>query len=167
MLEMKRVLISLVAAVLLLGGCALNDYKKLEFKSYDVASITDFSYAKAAVNACVCLDLEVANPTGSGYELQSLIATLYTSSGSKFADAVSLQPAVLAPHSDSTVTLTLNTTIYNPLVIALSQKPDFSTMTADIDATVKSGSFTKQIKKNKLPLKEFLEKMGDFKIKLD
>lgn len=164
---MKRILFSVLLVMSILSGCSLNDYKKLTVKSYDVASITDFSYAKAAVTACVELDVAIENPTSSKFELLSLDATLYYGTGSKFADAKGLRPVLVPPHSDDVFPVFLNATIYNPLVVALSQKVDVSAMTVDIDALVKMGVIRKQIKKENLAVKDLMEAAGDVKMKLD
>jgi len=164
---MKRILFSVLLPVLILSGCSLNDYKKLKFKSYDVASVTDFAYAKAAVSACVELDLSIENPTSSKFELLSLDASLYTEKGTKFADATSARAVMIPAHSDDVFPLFLNATIYNPLVVALSQKVDYSTMTADIDALVRMGRIEKRIKKEKVAVKALLEAAGYVQLKLN
>lgn len=162
---MKRVLFSVLLLILLLSGCSVNDYKKLQFKNCEIGSVDNFSYAKASVAAKVRLDLSVANPTKSSFALKALTATLYSEDGSKFADAVATDTLVIAPNSDEVIPLYLDAVIYNPTVLLFSSKKiDPATMTADFDATVSSGPFTKQFKEEKYPVKKILDKAGDLKI---
>ncbi|MBR5055765.1 MAG: hypothetical protein IKX03_01060 [Bacteroidales bacterium] len=155
----NRYLILLAVALLTLEGCSLNYYKQLQLKSYDIASVTGFNYAKASVSAEVVLDLGVVNPTKSSFTLVSLDATLYKEDGKAFAHATALEPAYILPQSDTLVPLRLDAILYNPMVLMLSHDIDLETMTADIDALVKSGKLSKRIKEEKYPLKKLAGKL--------
>lgn len=161
---MKRVLFSVLLLILILTGCSVNDYKRIQFKNCEIGAVDNFEYAKASVAAKVRLDLDIANPTRSGFSLKSLKATLYSEDGKKFADAVATDTLTLAPMSDGIIPLYLDAVIYNPTVLLFSSgKINPETMTADIDATVGSGPFTKQFKEEKYPVKKILDKAGELK----
>lgn len=156
---MKRFYIYLILASLALASCSVNDYKRLELKSWDVRSVDNFSYAKGSASADVCLEIAVSNPTGSGFELKALTATLYSEKGSKVADAVAQAPVVLGPKCDTLLPVMFNATLFNPMATILGAKMDPETMSADLDMTVKSGPFTKRIQKEKMPLKGLLDEV--------
>ena len=155
----KKTLILLAVAQLTLAGCSVNDYKQLQLKSYDIASVTNFNYAKASVSAEVLLNVGVANPTRSQFILESLDAVLYKEDGSRFATAKSLEPAVILPYSDTLVPLRLDAALFNPMLTMLSGNIDIETMTADIDALVKTGAISKRIRKEKYPLSNLAGKL--------
>ena len=148
----KKTLILLAVALLTLAGCSVNDYKQLQLKSYDIASVTNFNYAKASVSAEVMLNVGVANPTRSQFILESLDAVLYKEDGSRFATAKSLEPAVILPYSDTLVPLRLDATLFNPMLTMLSGNIDIETMTADIDALVKTGAIINRVRKIAIPI---------------
>lgn len=161
---MKRVLFSVLLLVLILTGCSVNDYKKLQFKNCEIAAVDDFEYAKASAAAKVRLDLEIANPSRSSFSLNSLKATLYMEDGKKFADAVATDTLRLEPKSDGIIPLYLDAVIYNPTALLFSSKKlDPAAMTADIDAEVSSGPFKKHFKEDKYPVKDLLDKAEDLK----
>ena len=159
MKNFKKILILLCAALLLLGGCSVNDYKKLQLKSYDIGSVTNFSYAKASVSAEILLNIGVANPTRSQFDLQTLDVVVYKEDGSRFATATALEPAVILPQSDTLVQLRLDASLFNPMLTMFSGDVSPETMTADIDALVCSGTISKRIRKEKYPLTNMAGKL--------
>ena len=159
MKNFKKILVLLCAALLTLGSCSVNDYKQLQLKSYDIESVTNFSYAKASVSAEILLNIGVANPTRSQFVLQTLDVTVYKEDGTRFATAVALEPAVILPQSDTLVPLRLDASLLNPMVTMLSGDVNPETMTADIDALVRTGAISKRIKKEKYPIKNLSGKL--------
>lgn len=155
----NRFLILTAVAVLTLAGCSVNDYKQLQFKSYDIASITDFNYAKGSVSAEIVINVGVANPTKSRFVLESLDAALYKADGTNFATATAIERAVIPPQSDTLIPVRLDATLFNPMAFMLSRDIDPETMTADIDALVRSGNLSKRIKKDKFPLSKLSGKL--------
>ena len=155
----KKIFILAALSLTVLAGCSVNDYKQLKLKSYDIASVTNFNYAKASVTAEVVLNLGVENPTRSEFVLESLEAVIYNKDGSRVADATALEPAVVLPHSDTLVPLRLDATIFNPMLVMISGNIDPTSMTADIDALVRSGALSKRIQKEKYPLSKLVGKI--------
>ena len=155
----KKILILLTVALTLLSGCSVNDYKQLRLKSYDIESVTNFNYAKASVSAEILLNIGVENPTRSQFVLQTLDVVVYKEDGSRFATATALEPAVILPQSDTLVPLRLDASLLNPMLTMLSRDVNPETMTADIDALVRSGAISKRIKKEKYPLKNLAGKL--------
>ena len=159
MRNLKKFFILAAIALMTLAGCSVNDYKQLQLKSYDIASVTNFNYAKASVSAEVLLNIGVANPTKSQFVLESLDAVLYKEDGSRVANATALEPAVILPYSDTLVPLRLDATIFNPMLVMISGNLDPETMKADIDALVKSGALSKRIHEKQYPLSKLLGKI--------
>lgn len=154
MQHFKKYTILPVLAVLMFASCSVNDYKQLEFKSYDIASVSGFSYSKGSIGAEIVIDVEVANPTKSQFVLESLDAVLYKEDGSTMATATALERAVILPQSDTLVPLRLDAVLLNPMATMLSNGIALETLTVDIDAMVRSGSFSKRITKRGYPLSE-------------
>ena len=92
---MKRFLICLFFASLMMAGCSLKDYKQLEFKSCNVRSVENLVYGRGTATADVCLEVGVANPTRSDFQLLSLYAVAYSAKGEKIATATTDEVTVL------------------------------------------------------------------------
>ncbi|MBQ3996701.1 MAG: hypothetical protein II637_01540, partial [Bacteroidales bacterium] len=104
-------------------------------------------------------NIGVANPTRSQFVLQTLDVTVYKEDGTRFATATALEPAVILPQSDTLVSLRLDASLLNPMVTMLSGDVNPETMTADIDALVRTGAISKRIKKEKYPIKNLSGKL--------
>lgn len=157
---MKRFLYCLALASAMLAGCSVNDYKQLEFKSCRVRSMDDIAYGKGTASADVILDLGAANPTRSRFELKELNAMVYSKKGDKVVEAQTTDIVVLEPKCDTILPVLLSATLFNPMATILGAGLNPETMTADIDATVKTGPFTKRIHKEKLPVRDIINKAG-------
>ena len=155
---MKRflLLVVMLAALSLSAGC--SDYKKLQITSYDIDALDGFSFRSGQASARVKVDLGVLNPTRSSFLLKSFSARLYNQEGEYFGDIVSDGEVLVSPSSDEKVPVMLNITLANPMsLLGGIGRSDFDKMTADIDMTVKSRSFTKRIKKEGIPLEDLIE----------
>ena len=72
-----RNILLLLSTWLLFTGC--RDYKKLEFKSYEIEKIDNISFGKGSVSATLTLIIEVANPTPTTFTAKDLEATISVS----------------------------------------------------------------------------------------
>ena len=155
---MKRFLICLFFASLMMAGCSFNDYKQLEVKSYNVRSVENITYGRGTATADVLIEVGVANPTRSDFQLLSLDAVAYSAKGDKIATARACEITVLKPKCDTILPVKFEAVLYNPMSTLLGAKLNPETMSVDVDMNVKTGVLKTNIKKEKLPVKTLLKK---------
>ena len=151
---MKKI-VPLLLALLVLGGC--SDYKKLQLTSWDIDALGGFSIKRNRAAANLQVHLGILNPTGSSYVVKAFQATLHKPDGTLFAELVTDGEVKVEPRSDGKVPVMLEVSLANPLAaIAGIGLDDLDGLTADIDMTVKSGAFTRRIRKKGVPVEELL-----------
>ena len=155
---MKRFPICLFFASLMMAGCSVKDYKQLDFKSCNVRSVENIVYGRGTATADVCLEVGVANPTRSDFQLLSLYAVAYSAKGEKIATATTDDVTVLEPKCDTILPLRLEAVLFNPMATLLGGRIDPETMSVDVDMDVKSGMLKTHVKRDKLPVKNLLKK---------
>ena len=154
---MKRILAALLLATLLFCGC--SDYKKLEFKGYDLKQIESPTFDRGKLNSKMCLVVDMNNPTSQAVELLDLKAVVHKSTKDVFLTAEATSTASLAARSEEKVSIPLDVTIHNPLAAVLSLA-NLSDMTADLDMHVRKGARTNHIVKKNIPVKDLIEQAG-------
>lgn len=156
---MKRILI-LLASVLLLASCSPSANPVI--KGYRLQQVGGLSFGVEGVTAELTLDLDVENPSSARYTLESLKAILYKGfETSPFANLVMQEPVFIEPRTEATVSLPLDARFTRPLaLLGGGFSTDLSAYTADIDLTIRKGSFKKRITKERVPLDELGSLLG-------
>ena len=158
-LKMKRILI-LLASVLMLASCSPSATPVI--KSYRLNKVGGLSFGADGVTAELTLDVDVANPSGSRYTLESLEAVLYQGvEVNPFAYLTMRESVSVEPRSEATVSLPLDARFTRPLaLLGGGFSTDLADYTADIDLTLRRGSLKKRITKERIPLAELGNLLG-------
>lgn len=151
---MKRIVFCLMLCSLLLCGC--NDYKRLEFKSFDVDGFNGFSVTREDASIDMNARIGVANPTRSVFTLIAFDGTAYHADGTLFAKVVSTEQATVPAYSDGIVSVPVKLTIADPLSLFLGGKLDVEQMRADYQMKVKAGGMTRTITQYDVPLADLI-----------
>jgi LEA14-like dessication related protein len=127
---------------LLFTGC--RDYKKLEFKSYEIEKIDNISFGKGSVSANLTLIIEVANPTPTTFTAKDLEATIYSGNGQPFALLASEDNIIIPAHSEDFLKWEIATELLNPLSVLVSggfsaENVDVENMTVDYHIVFSGG----------------------------
>ena len=137
-----RNILLLLSTWLLFTGC--RDYKKLEFKSYEIEKIDNISFGKGSVSATLTLIIEVANPTPTTFTAKDLEATIYSGNGQPFALLASEDNIIIPAHSEDSLKWKIATELLNPLSVLASggfsgENIDVENMTVDYHIVFSGG----------------------------
>ena len=160
---MKRIVFCLMLCSLILCGC--SDYKKLEFKSFDVDGFNGFSVTRENASVDMNAKIGVANPTGTVFTLVAFDGRAYREDGTLFAQMVSTDKATVPAYSDDIVSGPVSVTLSDPLALFLGGKLDLEQMTADYEMTVKAGWITHTISQADVPLADLIRNVKALKQK--
>lgn len=127
--KLLRNILLLLSIWLLIAGC--QNYKKLQFKSYNIEKIDNLSFGKGSVSATLTLRIGVANPTPSTFTAKELEATIYSGNGQPFAILTSGKSFVIPADSDDSIPWEIETELLNPLSVLASG--GFSLENLDVD----------------------------------
>ena len=157
---MKRILV-LLCSVLLLTACH-DASRDPVIKGYRLGQASDLSIGASGVTADLTLDVDVENPSSARYTLDDLQAVLYRiPSTQPYAEATLLESVGIEPRSEQTVSLPLTVRFTRPLAILTEGVSlELSDYVADIDLTIRKGSFKKRIKQERVPLEQLGEWLG-------
>jgi len=140
--KLFRNILLLISTLLLVGGC--RDYKKLQFKSYNIEQIENISFGKGTVCANLTLIIEVANPTPTTFTAKDLEATIYSGNGQPFALLASEDNIIIPAHSEDFLKWEIATELLNPLSVLVSggfsaENVDVENMTVDYHIVFSGG----------------------------
>jgi LEA14-like dessication related protein len=140
--KLLRNILLLLSTWLLFTGC--QDYKKLEFRSYDIEKIDNISFGKGSVSATLTLIIEVANPTPTTFTAKDLEATIYSGNGQPFALLASEDNIIIPAHSEDSLKWKIATDLLNPLSVLASggfsgENIDVENMTVDYHIVFSGG----------------------------
>ena len=157
---MKRIL-TVLSLVLLLASCN-RESRNLVITGYRLGQIGSPAFGLDGVTADLTLDLDIQNPSASRYTVESLKGILYRGTEtSPFADVVMLESVFIEPASEGTVSLPLQARFLRPLaLLGGGFSTDLSAYTADIDLTVRKGSLKKRITRERIPLNQLGNLLG-------
>lgn len=157
---MKRALFLLSLVLLTLSCSKPADTPVIQ--GYRLGEVGNMGIGPGGVTAAATLEVDVNNPGKARYTVESLQATLYRSTETAPYAEVSLEEAAfIEPRSEQTVTLPLQIVLTRPLaLLAGGFDTDLSHYTADIDLTLRRGSFKKTIKQERVPLEELGRQLG-------
>ena len=148
---MKRILICLTL-VLLAVACKPTPTPVI--RDYRITGADGFSIGLDGVTADMVLELDVEYPASVDYTLESLDAILYKGVDTNpYANLTMQGTASIAPKSTETVPIPVTVRILRPLsILATGFDTDLSKYEADVDLTIRRGSFKKRIRQERVPL---------------
>lgn len=140
--KLFRNILLLISTLLLVGGC--RDYKKLQFKSYNIEQIENISFGKGTLCATLNLMIDVANPTSTTFTAKDLEATIYSGNGQPFALLTSMDKLVIPSNSEDSLKWAIKTELLNPLSVLATggfsvENLDIENMTVDYSLVVFGG----------------------------
>lgn len=151
---MKRYLILLAAAILILGGCA--NYRNIEITG---AEIESFKLVSASEYGIV-LSVGVDNPSGTDFIVKNASGQLLKD-GSVFADIVLDEDVAVPEKYIGNVPVKCIVTLRDPLaVLAMGLKfrsLDINQFAVNFTAVVKGGAIKKKIRFENVPLERLAE----------
>ena len=156
---MKRFLPCL-AVVLLVLACSPAPAPVI--KDYRIAQAGGFGIGADGIVADMALDLDIDNPASARYTLEALEATLYKGIETTPYALLSMKDTVfIEPRCEQTLTLPLAVRILRPLSLRSGGfDTDLSKYEADINLTVRKGSFKKTIREERVPLDRIAGLLG-------
>lgn len=159
---MKRLLFVLALVAVFASGCGNTAVRQPDIKGYKIGGISDIGFGQGSARATIEVDLEIDNPGKLDYSINSLKATIYGKNAVKEADAVLKEKATAPAGTSGYVPVFLDLSFTNPLAVlsaGILDEGGFNAAnhTADIDATVQVGVFTKNIQKTGIPLADIIE----------
>ena len=112
--------------------------------------------------ADLTLEIDVQNPSADPFTVETLEAILYRGiETSPFATLVLQESKSIEPKSEATVPLPLKARFTRPLaLLGGGLSTDLSAYTADLDLTVRKGSFKKRITQERVPLDQLGSLLG-------
>lgn len=145
--KLLRNTLLLISAILLITGC--QNYKKLQFKSYNIEKVNNLSFKKGSVCATLIFNIDVVNPSSTTFKATDLEAIIYSGNGEPFAQLTSEEEAIIPANIDGTFKWNITTELFNPLSVLVSnnfllENLDVENMTVDY-SLVFSGGFRKKI----------------------
>ena len=157
---MKRFL-ALLLLTLSLAACN-NASRNPVIKDYSIRQTGIVSLGLSGVTADVELDLDVVNPSRARYTVEALHADVFKAGETQlFAVIDLLDPASILPKSNGTVPLPLKVQFKRPLALLGGLVTDnLSQYEADVDLTIRKGSFKKHIQKQRMPLDRIANLLG-------
>lgn len=157
---MKRILV-LLCSLLLLAACH-NESRDPVIKGYRLDQVGGMSLGPGGLTTDLVLELDVENPSSARYTLESLTATLYRGPETvPYADAAMQGTAAVEPRSEQTVSIPVSVRLARPLsLLTEGFSTDLEDYEADLDLTIRKGSFKKRIKKERVPLGQLSELLG-------
>ena len=146
---MKRFLVLLAAAIMLLGSC--SRYKDIEIGDVDIVKVEMASMARFNINLAV----EVDNPSGLNFSIMDVTGSVFRN-GEKFADFTIGNQMQIASRSVADIPVECTVAVTDPLsllAVGLSYKNlDLSQFTVDIEGVVKWANVKKSVKYKGLSL---------------
>ena len=161
---MKRIL-AFMCAALILTACH-DASKDPVIKGYRLQPSGGMGLGANGVTAGLVLNLDVENPSSASYTLEALRADVYRGSEtSRFAEVTMPESASIAPRSSETVSIPLQELLLRPLALLSGGEDalDLAQYVADIDLTIRKGSLKKRVQKERVPLKDLKDLLGNFK----
>ena len=151
---MKKILFILLAASIILGGCAY--YRNIEVVGADVASVSVVS-----LNAVqIVVKLKVDNPTKATFEIVGVDGSI-KKGGSEFAvvsQDTSHQKCTVPPGAPSVAEIALRVELTDPFsIFAGGIKLD--QLTADVTIKVKQGAFTRKLTVKDMPAGDLVKQI--------
>lgn len=145
--KLLRNILLLISALLLVTSC--QDYKKLQFKSYNIEKVNNLSFKKGSVCATLTFNIDVVNPSSTTFKAKDLEAIIYSSNGEPFAQLTSEEEAIIPANNDGPFKWNITTELFNPLSFLASNNfsldnLDVENMTIDY-SLVFSGGFKKKL----------------------
>ena len=158
--NMKR-LPALLVLILLATACS-QPSSNPEITGYRLGQIGSPVFGLDGVTADLTLEIDVKNPSKAQYTVESLEAILYRGTEtSPFANLVMQESVSIEPRSEATVALPLQARFTRPLaLLGGGFSTDLSAYTADLDLTIRKGSFKKRIQKERVPLDQLGSLLG-------
>lgn len=158
--NMKRIL-ALLVLVLLAVACT-KDTRTPVITGYRLSQIGSPGFGPEGVTADLTLEIDVQNPSADPFTVETLEAILYRGTEtSPFATLVLQESKSIEPKSEATVPLPLKARFTRPLaLLGGGLSTDLSAYTADLDLTVRKGSFKKRITQERVPLDQLGSLLG-------
>ena len=158
--NMKRILALLVLA--LLAVACTKDTRVPVITGYRLSQIGSPGFGPEGVTADVTLEIDVQNSSADRFTVESLEAILYRGTEtSPFANLVLQESAFIEPKSEANLPLPLKARFTRPLaLLGGGFSTDLSTYTADLDLTVRKGSYKKRITQERVPLDQLGSLLG-------
>ncbi len=140
--KLLRNILLLLSTLLLFSGC--QDYKKLQFTSYNIKRIDNISVEKGSLSAILTLNIGVTNPTPTTFTAKDFEATIYSGNGEPFAILTSGDNIIIPPNSENSLNWKIETELLNPLSILASggfslENLDVENMTVDYSLAFSGG----------------------------
>ncbi len=155
---MKKFLLILLAATVMLGSCA--GYRQIRLED---VQMKNFKMA-ALASADVTLGLQVSNPTKSAFKIAGAEGVVYRD-GAEFARISQVKDglAVIEPGTPSQAEITLRVTLTDPFsAVSAGFNPknwNLDDFRADATIWVKKGKFSKKLNFKDVPVKDLVEKL--------
>jgi len=161
---MKKLIFLLCASALILSSCGsgMGDF---EITSYNVDKVEDLKFGFGSASTKAYLTVNYNNPSSRSFTVETLKGRVCLPSSDNTIATITMPAdttlSVLKKSSGS-VTIPLKIKISNPLFLfsqsLTSDESIFKKAVLNIDATVKSGYFSKKISKNGIPLEGIVDK---------
>jgi LEA14-like dessication related protein len=160
---MKRFL-AILSAALLLAACH-DASRDPVIKGYKLEQVSGLSFSSEGMVAEMDLVIDVENPSSATYSVESLEATLYKGmETARFAEATLKESVSIPPRSEQAVNLPLHVRLLRPLsLLSDNQALELSNYCADIDMTIKKGSISRRIQRERVPLSSLEQLLGTYK----
>lgn len=158
---MKRI-VAILVLVLLAAACT-KDTRTPVVTGYRLSQIGSPGFGPEGVTADLTFEIDVQNPSADRFTVESLEAILYRGiETSPFANLVLQEAAFIEPKSEATISLPLKARFTRPLaLLGGGLSTDLSTYTADLDLTVRKGSYKKRITQERVPLDQLGRLLGN------
>lgn len=159
--NMKRI-VAILVLVLLAAACT-KDTRTPVVTGYRLSQIGSPGFGPEGVTADLTFEIDVQNPSADRFTVESLEAILYRGiETSPFANLVLQEAAFIEPKSEATISLPLKARFTRPLaLLGGGLSTDLSTYTADLDLTVRKGSYKKRITQERVPLDQLGRLLGN------
>ena len=154
---MKMKILYLLMVGILFAGCA--QYKKIEIEDVRISKVNMHSAKEIDLQFSV----EVENPSGTPFKLQSIDGVLYRN-GAEFANLILLEEVTAPARFTGAVEANCRLALSNPmaaLALGLNMASlNNDTFTVDFVATVRGGALKKNFRYKDVPLSQIIKKFG-------
>ena len=154
---MKMKILYLLMIGILFAGCA--QYKEIEIEDVRISKVNMHSAKEIDLQFSV----EVENPSGTPFKLQSIDGVLYRN-GAEFAKLILLEEVTAPARFTGDVEANCRLALSNPmaaLALGLNMASlNNDTFTVDFVATVKGGALKKNFRYKDVPLSQIIKKFG-------
>lgn len=161
-MKSKTFILAILALTCLLSGCA-SKYQEPILGNYKLSGLSDIMYTGSQVRGTVNVTIDVENPAGVRYTLETMKLKLFNSDGTEFADAVLKSPVSVESKSNTTIVAPMgvilkDVSLSTAIGVFAGETLDFDNMYANLDAHVKAGRHERDFHQERIPAKTIINK---------